>query len=203
MGKLLHYTMGSLLRPKQTFKELMADKKQLTYAWQITGIDCILWAGLMLANFLLDLEPHGDRIVITQIPDKTYFLIIALICVPVTLGGVAMIIGFVMMFSRFFKAKSPFDQTFSTLCFALNLPMLLGWTFEFALTINLILTGSIQPHGYQSLIAIAGYIVIVIGSYILATFAVMASHKMSWWKSFIVVFAAMLFYGGLAVTYLS
>lgn len=202
MGKLLHYCIGTLIRPMKTYEELAKDENSSKYSWQLIIFDAFLWVGLMMANYLFGLLPRGERLII-PIPDNIYFLVITILSPVVTMVGIAMAIGFGLMFGRLFKSKSEFNQVFPVYNFALNLPMLLGWVFEFALFVILLITGDKKPHGYQDLVAMAGYIVMIVTTCIYLFLGTMSVLKLNWWKSLIISLLIIAPLGGLIVTYLS
>jgi hypothetical protein len=183
------YLGGTVVRPRKTFEQLLADPRRLTY-----GIGALLLIGVLYTLTVAGLALAGATIVVPAwiaIPADRYYYWEIFFGAPVYFAGWILAAGIVQLLSKPFGGRGSFEQSLAVLGFALTLPGFVTWIPETVET-GFLLTGAMTQPEWLELIERPGpwkvifqiYQVVALGWYlVLFPLAVRAVQRLRWLPS--------------------
>jgi len=185
------YFLGTIVRPRSTFRTLLADRKQVSKSFK-----AVLFIGILYTITVAGLAVSGALIsapAFLNLQPENYYFWEMFFAAPVVFLGWILAAGFGHLLSRWGKGAGTFEGTLAALGFAVTVPQLLTWIPETIFVILLLLgmkqeafmERTAQPGFWQTFV-IAYQAAAVFWMFILVITAIIASQKMRWWRTLLV-----------------
>lgn len=185
------YFIGTIFKPRATFRTLLADPKQVS-----KGFKAVLFMGILYTLTVAGFAASGALITapafINLWPENYYFWEM-FFAAPVVFMGWILAAGFGHLLSQAGKGSGSFEGTLAGLGFAVTVPQLATWIPETIFAIFLLsgmkqeemMERTAQPGFWQSF-AIAYQAVAILWMLILVITALITGQKMRWWRSLLI-----------------
>jgi Yip1 domain len=191
MTSFWRYFIGTIIKPRPTFRKLLADPKHVSKSFK-----AVLFMGILYTITVVCFAASGALIsapAFINLSPENYYFWEMFFAAPVFFLGWILAAGFAQLLSRGGKGAGTFEGTLATLGFAVSVPQLVTWIPETIFVIFLLLgmkqeefmERAAQPGFWQTFV-IAYQAVAVIWMLILAITAIIVSQKMRWWRSLLI-----------------
>ncbi len=193
MTSFWDFFIGTIIKPRQTFRRLLTDPKHVSKSFK-----AILFIGVLYTITVACFAVSGALIVappFVNLEPESYYFWEIFFAFPVVVMGWILAAGFGHLLSRWGKGSGTFEGTLATLGFAVTVPQLLTWIPE-TIFVLFLLSGmkqeafmerTAQP-GFWQFFVIAYQALAILWMLILVITAVITSQKMRWWQSLLVGF---------------
>jgi hypothetical protein len=193
------YFIGTIIRPRPTFRLLLADPKQVSKSFK-----AVLFMGILYTITVACFAASGALIsapAFINLQPENYYFWEMFFAAPVVFLGWILAAGFGHLLSRWGKGAGTFEGTLVALGFAVTVPQIATWIPEtifgvfllFGMKQEAFMELTAQP-GFWQISVIAYHAVAVLWMLILVITAIIASQKMRWWRTLLVgLFATAVF----------
>ena len=185
------YFLGTIFKPRATFRTLLADPKHVSKSFK-----AVLFIGILYTITVVCFAASGALIsapAFINLQPENYYFWEMFFAAPVVFLGWILAAGFGHLLSRWGKGAGTFEGTLAALGFAVTVPQLATWIPETIFVVFLLfgmkqeefMERAAQPGFWQTFV-IAYQAVAVLWMLILVITAIIASQKMRWWRTLLV-----------------
>ncbi len=135
MVEFIRYIFNLIIKPKDTFQNILIEPKRFKYTAIFLIILEILYTLTMIGYTVAGIKIFYPTF--TKIPAEDLHFWDIFLTAPVTFLCLIMIIGLIYLLSKLFKGKGKYEDIFIISTFAVTLPFYAAWFFD---TIMLVLT---------------------------------------------------------------
>lgn len=184
--KFFSYFFKFITNPSRAGEEIAGEGKALFLGFWIVFLFGFLYSITVLIYYLLG---HGP---VTQpflpIPHEKWYLVQAITTIPVTLTGFLTIAGLFYIMSKAIGGKGTFDATAGCVGYGGVIPWFFTcWIYETFVIPFLIMAGTKIIFWPQWVEDIRVFYFSIGWTLIILTLSLARAHKISWWKSLILV----------------
>lgn len=191
MKNFWRYLGGTIIKPRATFRTLLADPKQVSKSFK-----AVLFIGILYTITVAGFAVSGALIsapAFINLPPENYYFWEMFFAAPVGFMAWIVAAGFGHLLSRWGKGTGTFEGTLAALGFAVAVPQLVTWIPETVLAIFLLLgtkqeefmERTAQPGFWQTFV-IAYQAAAILWLLVLVITAVIVSQKMRWRRTLLV-----------------
>ena len=185
------YFLGTIFKPRATFRTLLADPKHVSKSFK-----AVLFVGILYTITVACFAASGALIsapAFINLQPENYYFWEMFFAAPVVFLGWILAAGFGHLLSRWGKGAGTFEGTLAALGFAVTVPQLATWIPETIFVVFLLfgmkqeefMERTAQPGFWQTFV-IAYQAVAVLWMLLLVITAIIASQKMRWWRTLLV-----------------
>jgi len=185
------YFLGTIFKPRATFRTLLADPKHVSKSFK-----AVLFVGILYTITVACFAASGALIsapAFINLQPENYYFWEMFFAAPVVFLGWILAAGFGHLLSRWGKGAGTYEGTLAALGFAVTVPQLATWIPETIFVVFLLfgmkqeefMERTAQPGFWQTFV-IAYQVIAVLWMLILVITAVIVSQKMRWWRSLLI-----------------
>jgi hypothetical protein len=189
--RIFSYIRKFIINPAKAAEEIAEDDLNLwTGFWWII----LFYFGYSVTVFIFYMMGHTPvDVTFLSVPHKEWYLLQTFTTIPVGLAGALSFSGLTYIFSRAISGKGTFDATFASQAFTINIPVLIFmWIPETFLFPFFYAMGFQSPPwpGWIEILRI--FVIPFTWIFFMSTVALGRIHKISRWKSFIIVLVSLI-----------
>jgi len=132
--KFWSYCWGTVVRPGETFREVIGERNKVAYGFAAVMLLCILYSVGVLTGFVKGLSPTGYEPFL-RIPTESYYLWQTFFTIPVGLIGWILFAGAAQLLSRSLGGQGSFEDNLAVLGFPFILMVPFSWFPEIMVTL--------------------------------------------------------------------
>lgn len=198
---ILRYFSGFIVNPGEASDEIARDRSGLWAGLWWVVIFCLCYSGTALLLYLLGHAPTLQPFL--TVPLERWYLVQTFTTLPIGLAAFLSYSGLAYLLSRWVKGVGSFDQTVASQAFTQHIPAFIFMWIPDTFVIPILIARGIHALPWPAwLESLRVFVIPFTWMFIISTVALSRVHRIAWWESLIIVFAAFIPTAGIMAVFI-